>query len=1053
MFSAPSVYRSSWLLVLVLSACGGGSESLEAPSPQTSATVAPAVSAPDPASIAPATTGPEDSPPTTIGLAALSPEAIYSLVAPSIPLIQTPTGTGSGILIEGGYVVTNYHVVWPYEQVRVVFPDGTEFADVPVLALDPFADLAVLGPVGGSAPSLSLVDGEGMNPGSDVYLIGYPAEADLFPQPTITSGVLSRIREWDLYALTLLQSDADIAGGQSGGALVNSSGDVVGISTWSFSDAGFSVATSAVDSAEIVQSLIGEYEQFGSPGPVYGDAISAFEFAVDLVNAWDIAIFYFEGTAGSTVEVAIDGASDGILAVIGPTGVVMEADDTLEGRESGIAELPVDGPYVVVVGNYAANPGEVSEFTLTSSVELAPFDDPDDGQSLLIGEPFGAVLDYHWDVDWYELLLDQGDTVVVWTEAIDTDTAVSIGYAGAGFEEYVWDDNSGPAVVGDSTNARLYYTAPISGTYHVVVDDVLGQGGGGYLVGVDRADSMEEPVAGESPGAPGSPPEDPDLPVDYGYDLRFDVNAGTTWRDLFDGFEPAEQDCIRRELGGLLEVVLASAVIGDDYPDQSAGILLCLKHDAAVEVYISVLVGAVAQQGVALELEDVACLREVFAGDDGAAFLAALLDDAEIEDEFGVLALLFVSCFPEEVFEDPVDPPDRPAALAEPADVPVGELVWQYRIPSDGGTFVGIRHVHPPVLGEGTLFLPASDGAVYALSASDGALLWAYRTHPRGTPHVPSSLNALNVVDGIVSVVTEELVHGIDAGTGETAWLYPGNFGSAPGVGQGVLFVQSALEMDAIDIESGSRLWSFNPFSLTRHAPVVDDGVVYFGADWEHVYAMDALTGELEWSHGIETTMQLSPVTADGLVYVALFDNTVYALDAATGRVIWQNRIPGRASDLLELVDGLLYLSIQALYALDAATGEIVWRFPAEDVGGPHLPVTHPWTQTEPYFTVHRGVVYYGSDLAEVFALDAATGRLLWEYQIPDGRPAAPTVSGDVVFLGSRSGILYALDAATGQLMWHYPTPIAVISSPLVADGLAYVTTADGQVHAVRAPS
>ena len=206
----------------------------------------------------------------------------------------------------------------------------------------------------------------------------------------------------------------------------------------------------------------------------------------------------------------------------------------------------------------------------------------------------------------------------------------------------------------------------------------------------------------------------------------------------------------------------------------------------------------------------------------------------------------------------------------------------------------------------------------------------------------------------------------------------------------------------------------------------------------------------MSWSGG--TTSQLSPVTADGLVYAAPSDNTVHALDAASGRVIWQNRIPGRASDLLELADGLLYLSIQALYALDPVTGEIVWRFPAEDVGGPHLPFTNPWTQTEPYFTVHRGVVYYGSDLAEVFALDAATGRLLWENQIPDGRPAAPTGSGDVVFLGSRSGILYALDAATGQLMWHYPTPAAVISSPLVADGLVYVTTADGQVHAVRAP-
>ncbi|MCE2530790.1 MAG: hypothetical protein J4G11_13115 [Acidimicrobiia bacterium] len=47
------------------------------------------------------------------------------------------------------------------------------------------------------------------------------------------------------------------------------------------------------------------------------------------------------------------------------------------------------------------------------------------------------------------------------------------------------------------------------------------------------------------------------------------------------------------------------------------------------------------------ELEDVACMREVFAG---AAFLVALITEAEIEDEFGALSLHFLSCFPEALF-------------------------------------------------------------------------------------------------------------------------------------------------------------------------------------------------------------------------------------------------------------------------------------------------------------------------------------------------------------------------------------------------------------------
>ena len=78
-------------------------------------------------------------------------------------------------------MVTNYHVVWPYESVWVVFPDGTELENVPVVGWDPMADLAVLGPVDVSAMPLRLEDGEDTALGSELLLVGYPAEVDLFP--------------------------------------------------------------------------------------------------------------------------------------------------------------------------------------------------------------------------------------------------------------------------------------------------------------------------------------------------------------------------------------------------------------------------------------------------------------------------------------------------------------------------------------------------------------------------------------------------------------------------------------------------------------------------------------------------------------------------------------------------------------------------------------------------------------------------------------------------------------------------------------------------------
>ena len=184
----------------------------------------------------------------------LTAQEVYARVAPSIPIVQSLYGQGSGILILGDYVLTNHHVVWPDDfdhRATIVFPDGTEYVDVPVVATNPWADLAVLGPLETDKRPLALADGEQLPLGSDLYLIGYPAEYEFAPEPTITRGLLSRVRHWDGYGMTLLQTDAAIAGGQSGGALVDGRGRVVGVSTWGWSDAGFGVATSASDDAEV----------------------------------------------------------------------------------------------------------------------------------------------------------------------------------------------------------------------------------------------------------------------------------------------------------------------------------------------------------------------------------------------------------------------------------------------------------------------------------------------------------------------------------------------------------------------------------------------------------------------------------------------------------------------------------------------------------------------------------------------------------------------------------------------------------------------------------
>ena len=443
----------------------------------------------------------------TAGGERLSAEAVYSRIAPSIPLIETQSAIGSGILIDGGYVVTNYHVVWPHDSAWIVFPDGTEFADVPVIGWDPFADLAVLGVVSHSAPPLRLADGEDLSIGSDVFLVGYPAEMDLFPEPSITGGILSRVREWDRYAVTMFQTDAQIAGGQSGGALVDSRGRVIGISTWSFEDGGFSVATSAADDVEIVEGLIADNEEFAFSDRRAPIGTGEFEVQVDLANGWDSRTFLFEALAGTTVSVELDGPSDGAITVSGPDGILLEVDDGYSGVESGTVELLSDGIHYVTVSTASGDLRDPASYGLTSSVRLNPFHDPDDGAHLPVDYQIGAVIDYYGDIDWYLTTLTEGETVVLRTDAIATDTFLAVAPV-ADAEALVFDDDSGSTLFGDSFNAEtVVYTAPVSGDYYIVAGDALGAGGGSYFLAIDidpalgPGDSVEIPDTGAGTGA------------------------------------------------------------------------------------------------------------------------------------------------------------------------------------------------------------------------------------------------------------------------------------------------------------------------------------------------------------------------------------------------------------------------------------------------------------------------------------------------------------------------------------------------------------------------
>jgi outer membrane protein assembly factor BamB len=99
---------------------------------------------------------------------------------------------------------------------------------------------------------------------------------------------------------------------------------------------------------------------------------------------------------------------------------------------------------------------------------------------------------------------------------------------------------------------------------------------------------------------------------------------------------------------------------------------------------------------------------------------------------------------------------------------------------------------------------------------------------------------------------------------------------------------------------------------------------------------------------------------------------------------------------------------------------------------------------------VAQGLVYIGCMDGFLYALDAATGRLIWKFRTEEQALSPPAIHAGTLFLGSTDGSLYALRARTGQSWLRYRTPERVQDSPVVADGLVYFPSG-GQIYAVAA--
>jgi S1-C subfamily serine protease len=162
----------------------------------------------------------------------MSFEEIVKRSLPAVTIVQSSKGSGSGFFIlESGIVVTNRHVVEASDQVSVTTSQGENYQSAQIF-IHPSRDLALVKlklPEGKKVVCLPLANPADVDVGAEAIAIGSPAGANSILHNTVTQGIVSAFRQTE--DGLLLQTDAAINSGNSGGPLVNVHGDVIGVNT------------------------------------------------------------------------------------------------------------------------------------------------------------------------------------------------------------------------------------------------------------------------------------------------------------------------------------------------------------------------------------------------------------------------------------------------------------------------------------------------------------------------------------------------------------------------------------------------------------------------------------------------------------------------------------------------------------------------------------------------------------------------------------------------------------------------------------------------------
>ena len=266
-----------------------------------------------------------------------------------------------------------------------------------------------------------------------------------------------------------------------------------------------------------------------------------------------------------------------------------------------------------------------------------------------------------------------------------------------------------------------------------------------------------------------------------------------------------------------------------------------------------------------------------------------------------------------------------------------------------------------------------------------------------------------------------------------------------PAVSEGIVVFGSAdCKIYGLDAQNGNLLWTVEAAEPVLGAVTIENGIAYIGASDHTFRAVNIRTGEVKWAFaGVRGYIETKPLVTDNKVIFGAWDNTLYTLNKADGKELWKwtgglTRMHFSPAAVWPVAaDGKVFITDpqRAMTAIDRETGNTVWRtfqsMVRETIG-----------LSEDKERIYSKTM---NDSIVCYSTKGDQPHKLWASNVSFGYEHAPSMQVEkngVVFGSTKEGLIFALEAATGKVLWKHKTGNSLISTVVPLDNNRVLFTA-----------